>query len=89
MNDAMGDHNSEITVEYGVPIPELAGRGRWIELLDEMDVAASFVASAAETSSFQKAARKKGYKVTVRMTNENHARPFRVWLVEKKEKANE
>lgn len=89
VNSAMGRNTGVIAIEYGVPIPPTKAQGRWVEVLNEMDVGASFLASAGDSLSFQKAARRKGGKVAIRWTSENNDRPFRVWLVAKKEGADE
>jgi uncharacterized membrane-anchored protein len=90
MNSSVdGQNEGGIVIEKGVPVPPCRDKGRWQNLLSEMAVGDSFLATEKESHSFQKAARKNGDKVTVRMTKEDNIRPIRVWLAEKKEATNE
>jgi hypothetical protein len=89
MDSSTDSQTAEVAIEYGVPIPNPAVQGRWIDLFQKVNAGASFLATEKDAMSFQKMARKKGCAVVVRRTHEQPDRPCRVWVVEKKEVAHE
>ena len=92
----------DFKIEKDIPFPDPTLRpGRWSRILLEMEVGDSFVVTeemvghhktmSSCRSSIAASGQRNGLKLTFRVLpgTENSAGPFRVWLVEKREKPNE
>lgn len=70
-------------IDTGVPIPKRAGRGKWQQISDQMNVGDSILLTVKEANTFRATLNNLGFKSVIRTENKDEGL-VRIWKSEAK-----